>query len=200
MEYPFFYEQVEPIRLRDPLAECLGAFAAGIMEIGYLDVARLAGHSCPTVAGAFLMARAGLRALYGEALPVRGEIAVEMQQPIGEGVTGVIANVLSFITGAAGAGGFHGLAGQFDRRNLLSFGNDIPTPVTLIRTDTGQRVSLLYDPGFVPADPMLGGLLSRVLAGQASAEEAERFGHLWQERVEAILCEHADDPRLVQVR
>ncbi|WP_428622266.1 hypothetical protein [Sedimenticola sp.] len=95
MKYPPFFDLIGPVQLRDPLAEVLGAMEGGVMQIGYLDVVRLAGHSCPTVAGAFLMARKGLAALYGDALPVRGEIAVKLQQPIGEGVTGVIANVLS---------------------------------------------------------------------------------------------------------
>jgi len=169
------------------------------MQIGYLDAVRLAGHSCPTVAGAFLMARKGLKALYGEELPVRGQIGVEMQEPVTQGVCGVIANVLTLITGATDESGFHGLAGQFDRRHLLSFGNDNPAPVTLVRQDTGLRVSLSYDPSFVPADPQMGLLLQRVLAGSATADEASRFGRLWQGRVEAILCNHADDPRLITV-
>ncbi|WP_029131899.1 FmdE family protein [Sedimenticola selenatireducens] len=197
MQYPAFFDQIEPLVLRDPLAELLGAFADGVMQIHYLDVVRLAGHSCPTVAGAYLMARTGMKVLYGSDMPVRGEIAVEMQQPIGEGVTGVIANVLSFITGATDKGGFHGLAGQFDRRNLLSFDRDNPAPVTLIRKDTGQRVSLVYDASFIPADPLMGALFPKVLTGKASADEAKRFGVLWQRRVEAILCDYADDPRLV---
>ena len=199
MQYKAFFEQVTTKRLRDPLAELLGAFEGGVMEIGYPDVVRLAGHSCPTVAGAFLMARAGLKSLYGELLPVRGEIVVELQQPVGEGVTGVIANVLTLITGATDESGFHGLAGRFDRRHLLSFGNDNPAPVTLVRKDTGLRVALNYDPSFVPADPQMGLLMQRVLAGSASADEARQFGRLWQQRVEAILCEYADDPRLVTV-
>lgn len=200
MQYPAFFDQVDPLVLRDPLADLLGAFTDGVMTIRYLDVVRLAGHSCPTVAGAFLMARTGLRALYGEDLPVRGEIAVEMQQPIGEGVTGVIANVLSFITGATGQGGFHGLAGQFDRRNLLAFEQANPAPVTLVRRDTGRRVSLTYDASLVPADPRMGAIFPRLLAGRASAGEALRFRALWQGRVEAILCDFADDPRLVDLQ
>ncbi|MEZ5628204.1 MAG: hypothetical protein R3E34_11865 [Rhodocyclaceae bacterium] len=81
---PAFYDQVAPIRLRDPLAATLGAFDEGIYEIGYREVVKLAGHSCPTVAGAFLMARRGLQALYGEALPVRGQIRVDLPAPVDE--------------------------------------------------------------------------------------------------------------------
>ncbi len=198
MHYPQFYDQVEPIVLRDPLAAFLGAFKGGVMQLGYLDVVRLAGHSCPTVAGAYLMARKGLKALYGDELPVRGEIQVEMQEPIDEGVCGVIANVLSFITGATDSSGFHGLAGQFDRRHLLSYGNENPAPVRLVRRDTGQAVSINYDASGVPADPAMGSLFSKTLSGRATAEEAEQFGQLWQARVKAILCDYADDPELIR--
>ena len=122
MKYPAFYDQIETIIVADPLALFLGAFEGGVIEYNYLDVARLAGHSCPTVAGAYLMVSHGLKALYGDELPVRGEIEVAMLQNRHEGVCGVIANVFSYITGATEDSGFHGLAGQFDRRQLLSFG------------------------------------------------------------------------------
>ncbi len=197
MHYPEFYEQVEPIRMYDPLAETLGAFEGGLLEVGYLDVVRLAGHSCPTVAGAFLSARFGLRQLYGEQLPVRGEVRVEMREPIGEGVCGVIANVLSMITGATDEGGFHGLAGRFDRRALLAFGQDNPAPVTMQRLDTGDRISVRYDPSFVPADPQVGELFPLVLSGRADSEQAALFATLWQQRVKMILCDYAEDPRLL---
>jgi hypothetical protein len=36
------------------------------------------------------------------------------------GVAGVVANVASLLTGAAGMGGFKGLGGRFDRRTLLA--------------------------------------------------------------------------------
>lgn len=198
MGYPAFFDRIEPLRLHDPLAEILGSFVDGIVEIHYLDVVRLAGHSCPTVAGAYLMAKKGLEALYGEkTMPERGDIAVEMQQGIGEGVTGVVANVLSYITGATDQGGFHGLAGRFDRRNLLTFGHAGTASVSLIRRDTGRRLSMTYDPSVVPVDPTMERLFPRVLAGKADADEALRFGILWQRRVEAILCEYADDPWLL---
>ncbi len=199
MDYPAFYDRVAPIRLRDPLADFLGALKGGVVEVRYLDAVRLAGHSCPTVAGAFLMATRGLEALYGDDLPTRGEIEVRMRQPIEEGVCGVVANVLSLITGAAADGGFHGIGDRFDRRRLLSFGNASAAPVRFTRRDTGKSASVRYDPGVVPPDPEMMPLLQRQLAGLATEEEAGRFRRLWQGRVEAILCDHADDPRLITV-
>ncbi len=188
MKYPAFYDQVETIVLRDPLANFLGAFEDGVIEYSYLDVARLAGHSCPTVAGAYLMAARGLKALFGDELPVRGEIEVAMQQNNHEGVCGVIANVFSYITGATEDSGFHGLADQFDRRQLLSFGQQIPATVRFTRKSNGHTVLVSYDPSFVPADPDMRPLLSKAISGQADMEEESHFRQLWQSRVEAILC------------
>ncbi len=61
MQYPIFYDQVENIKLYDPLSDFLGAVDKGDIEITYLDCVKLAGHSCPTVAGAYLMALTGLK-------------------------------------------------------------------------------------------------------------------------------------------
>ena len=60
MNYPSFFDRVEPISLQDPLSNFLGAFVDGKLDITYLDCVKLAGHSCPTVAGAYLMACKGL--------------------------------------------------------------------------------------------------------------------------------------------
>lgn len=63
MQYSAFFDKVKPIVLYDPLAEFLGAAEAGRVEYAYLDAVKLAGHSCPTVAGAYLMAMKALQAL-----------------------------------------------------------------------------------------------------------------------------------------
>ncbi|HQU89111.1 MAG TPA: hypothetical protein PK620_08860 [Denitromonas sp.] len=196
---PDFYDQVAPIRLRDPLAALLGAFEGGVYEIGYREVVKLAGHSCPTVAGAYLMARTGLQALYGDELPVRGDVRVDLPASVDEGVTGVVANVLSFITGATERSGFHGLAGQFDRRNLLHFSQPVAHALALTRVDTGEKVSVRYDASGVSADAAMRPLMSRVLSGQGTQQEAEAFGALWQARVRAILIDHCDDPAVISV-
>ena len=116
MHYPDFFDKVSSITLQDPLSNILGAFEEGKMEIKYLECVKLAGHSCPTVAGAYLMAQQGLKALYGNDIPQRGSIEISMRDSESDGVTGVICNVLSFITGANGAGGFKGLNGKFCKK------------------------------------------------------------------------------------
>lgn len=114
--FPAFFDQVPGITLRDPLAELLGAVRGGLVHYGYADAVRLAGHSCPTVASAYWLGVRALRALYGEAMPQRGEVAVELREAQHDGTTGVVASVLGLLTGAASDGGFAGLGGQFGRR------------------------------------------------------------------------------------
>ena len=121
MKTPDFFNEVTSITMCDPLAGVLGATEDGMIDYTYTDVVKLAGHSCPTVAGAYLMVQKGLKELYGDETPIRGEIKVLMNGKLGDGVVGIIANVASMITGATDIGGFHGLGGKFDRRQLLFY-------------------------------------------------------------------------------
>ncbi len=187
MHYPAFFDKVPSIRLYDPLSDFLGAFEKGEMEISYLDCVKLAGHSCPTVAGAYLMAYKGLEKLYPDTLPHRGMIHVSMREGEAHGVTGVICNVISFIAGASGIGGFKGIQGNFSRDNLVSYNVPMEGEVTLTRLDTDESVTLSYDPSIVPADAMMQPLMGKALQGIATEEEKEAFGKLWQARVEKIL-------------
>lgn len=197
MAFPAFFVQVPSILLRDPLAEFLGAAEGGLIEYTYADAVRLAGHSCPTVAGAYLLASRALGCLYGAEVPRRGSLHVSCGDALDEGVTGVVASVLTLLTGAAGSGGFKGLAGQHVRRNLLVFGQGGRGTFTFRRLDDGNSVSLGLDLSSVPPDPRMGGLLQALLAGTASETEGRDFRHLWQDRVRRILLEHWGDPALV---
>ena len=200
MPYPDFFDAVPRLRLKDPLAEFLGAFDDGEVEYGYLNVVKLAGHSCPTVASAYWMTYRALAALYGKALAERGAIRVEFRDARLSGVTGVIANVVSMLTGATDNDGFKGLAGRFDRRNLLSFEADIPLELRYTRVDNGAQVDVAANVRLVPGDPETSGLMQRGLAGQADAGQAQRFASLWQDRVRRILLEYGDDPQVFVVR
>ena len=62
--FPAFFAQAPTLRVRDPLAQFLGATTDGVLEYHYADAVRLAGHSCPTVAGAYLLTLRGLRTFY----------------------------------------------------------------------------------------------------------------------------------------
>ena len=187
MKYPAFFDKVPSIQLQDPLSNFLGAFEEGKIEISYIECVKLAGHSCPTVAGAYLMAMKGLEALYGDQLPQRGSIHVSMKAGEADGVTGVICNVISFIVGANGIGGFKGLNGNMARNNLVSYDVPMEGEVKLTRLDTDESVTLSYNPSMIPADPMMQPLMGKAMKGLASDDEKKEFGRLWQARVENIL-------------
>ena len=199
--FPAFYADAPRLTVRDPLAEFLGAAPPGVMEYRYEDVVRLAGHSCPTVAGAYLMTLHGLRALYGSELPLRGEIEARLRDARDSGVTGVIASVVQLLTGAAGESGFQGIGSihRFSRHNLMAFGAPIQAVLGLRRKDTGAAVQVQMDASVVPWTDELKALMPKAVAGLASTAELERFAGLWQDRVRKILVEHAADTRMVQV-
>lgn len=200
MHFPAFFEQVPRITLRDPLAELLGSVEGGLISYGYADAMRLAGHSCPTVASAYWLGVRAIRALYGDAMPQRGDIAVDLREPFDAGTTGVVASVLGLLTGAAGDGGFAGLGGQFVRRGLLQFNVPIETELRFTRTDTGQAVLAQGRAHSVPGDPQTMRLMQMCLVGMTSETQRAEFGRLWQDRVRRILLDHAFDDAVFEVR
>jgi len=188
MEYPNFFDNVEPFVLKDDLAEFLGATKDGIIEINYIDCVKLAGHSCPTVAGSYIVAKVASQRLFGSEMPKRSRVKIEFKAPKEEQVTGVIGSVLSFIFGSNDSGGFSGIGGKFNRRNLLYYGiSDIEGMVRLSNIDSGESVTLTLDTSVVPGNPNMQPLMQKSLMGQATKAEQDEFGKLWQARVEYML-------------
>ena len=179
---PQFFDRMPSIAVRDPLAQFLGTAAGGRLEYCYADAVKLTGHSCPTVAGAYLATLEALHVLYAGALPERGGIRVELRARVDEGVAGVVASVATLITGAAGEGGFKGIAGRFERRGLLCFGAPIGADLRFTRLDTGRsvEVDLQHGPAMTPA---LRSAFARALAPEATELEREAFARGWQARV-----------------
>lgn len=200
MHYPPFFDAVPRVRVRDPLSEFLGAVDGGVIEYCYLDAVRLAGHSCPTVAGAYGLTRLALGALYGAALAERGGMQVTLRDEASAGVAGVVASVVSLLTGACTDTGFKGLAGRFERRGLLAFGVEQACELRFTRRDDGASVDAAVNLRAVPADPQMMPLMQRCLAGAADEEETQLFRSLWQDRVRRILLEHGDDPDVFVIR
>ncbi len=188
MRYPEFFNTIETITLQDPLANFLGTFEDGIVEFNYLDIVKNAGHSCPTVAGAYLLALVGLKELYKDTTAIRGEIFVSFKEDLKDGVAGVIANVLTHITGATQTSGFKGLNGNFVRHDLMQFHADINSSIKLQRLDTGTSVELLYNPSKVAQDPKTSELMQKIMQNKATLEEKKLFAQLWQKRVENIFA------------
>jgi hypothetical protein len=200
VSFPDFYEQAPVVRTHDSFAALLGASRDGMLDYHYLDAVRLAGHSCPTVAGAFLIGRAALTALYPEGPAERGGIAVHMPAPESEGVTGVTAQVLTLLTGAASDNGFHGIQGRFKRKGLLSFAERREgEAITFTRVDTGKSVAVSLNVSPVPGDPAQGARLAAILQDRADDEQRTAFADAWQDRVRRLLLEFADDPQVVRI-
>jgi hypothetical protein len=199
MQVPDFFAQAPRIVVRDGLAELLGAAEGGLFEYGYDDAVKLAGHSCPTVASAYMLTVHALRALYPQAVPERGGLRVEFASPLEEGVTGVIAGIVTLLTGAAQSGGFKGIGGRHVRRGLQEFGCDLPLQLRFTRLDSGASVDAASDLSAVPADPDLLPLLQLCVAGRADPAERRRFADLWQQRVRLILLDHAEDARMFHI-
>jgi hypothetical protein len=201
MNFPSFFAEAPRLKVRDPLAAFLGASEDGALEYGYEDAVRLAGHSCPAVAGAYLMVVNGLSYLYDEALPERGGIEVFMRAECDEGTTGVVASIVTLLTGAAAAGGFQGIgpARRFARRGLLHFGADVDGVMALRRRDSGTGVVVDIDTGAVPHAAEMAAVMPGAVSGEADAVGLNSFAALWQDRVRRMLIEHADDPKLIHL-
>ena len=197
-----FFNQVGPIRMREPLAETLGTFKqnGAVMEYSFIDAVKLAGHACPSVTGAYLSCQLAFSALYGDDTPVRGDIRVTVYGEPDEGALGVMAQVCTFITGAAPETGFKGLGPLFKRNDLLGFA---PTDdgcggvcLRFERLDTGRIVQTRFRPGLIPfpeeKGKMLADLMKLVVSGAAGDEQRTRFQDLWMEKIELMAVGKTD--------
>ncbi|MBI2980571.1 MAG: hypothetical protein HYY41_07115 [Chloroflexi bacterium] len=192
-----FLKQVEPIKFREPLAETLGAVSEedAALEYSFIDTVKMAGHACPTVAGAYLSCQEALKKLYPGEIPVRGEIAITVYGEADEGVYGVMGQVFSFLTGAAPASGFRGLGPKFKRKDLLKFNPEKIDPQAMCfefrRLDNGKTVLVRFYPQRVPFSGekagRMGGLLEKVIWEAAKEDEKKEFQELWLEKVKAML-------------
>ncbi|PLX14977.1 MAG: hypothetical protein C0598_00200 [Marinilabiliales bacterium] len=183
MRLPNYFKNIEPIILYDELSKFLGTSEDGELEIHFSEIVKMAGHSCPTVTGAWLMTKKGLEALYGNEKPVRGNIKVELRDSAKDGSVGVSASIFTNITGAAGPHGFDGIGDKFIRRKLLSFGANIDGFVRFTRIDTNKSVEVKYRPANLvhPSN-----LMMTAIGPKADDTSKEAFPKLWQEMVEQL--------------
>ena len=202
-----FFDKAEPIKVKDPLASMLGAMDKGeVFVYTYADAVKFAGHSCPAVAGAYKSTQMALKALYGDEIPVRGNIKVTFKGNIDYKVNGPISQIVTMITGAAAESGFKGFGpvGKYERRNLMTFDKDhTPDPIatcsiTFQRIDNGKKIEVMYCVEHVPGSERMDKLTPLVLSGKASEDESKEFGNLWQERVKTILLNPPEDTFIVK--
>ncbi|WP_254533400.1 hypothetical protein [Natrinema gelatinilyticum] len=186
---------IDPIEIRDPVAEALGVLAPGEpFVVTYMDAMKEAGHSCPTASGAYRIVQLGLEALYPDDYPVRSEIEVQAAGPRDDTVYGVMSRIISYVTGATEDDGFGGLAGGYgSRRDLLRF--DVFDPETaeptfrFRRTDTDETVEVTYHVSDVPDGGPAIGNLQQILDGSASEKQRADFADAWHRRVQVVLSD-----------
>ena len=189
-----FYQDVEPIKLKDPLAVFLGAIDdSGEFIFTYSDAIKLAGHSCPAVSGAYKITQKALKALYGNEIPIRGQISVRILGSIDHGANGPISQVIGLITGAAPETGFAGLGNKFVRKNKLIFDekNEEPNAFIFTRDDTKKSIKLTYHPENIPTKEDMSELFTKCIVNTATDKQKEEFKKMWQERVRIVLLEEA---------
>ena len=190
-----FFDQVESIKMKDPLAVALGAMDKDEPFVyRFEDAVKTAGHSCPAVSGAYRLTQTALKHLYGNEIPVRGNIKVTFRGGIDYRVNGPISQVVTLITGAAGDNGFHGLGGgRFNRHNLLTFDANSEAPAGAIcsaifeRIDNGKSVEVSYNNSMLPGNPKMGELMPLAVSGTGTDEQIKEFGELWHERIKLVL-------------
>ncbi len=186
MKYLSFFDDIQKIVVYDDLCQFLGVNEDGILEISYVDIVKSAGHSCGTVAGAYLIALEGLKALYKDEIPKRGQIKVELKKTATEDNAGVVGCVLSNITGATSDYGFGGIpTGKYNRRELLFLGVDIDCDVRLTRLDTNKSICINYKPGKV-VNPMA--ILKSAIKPDATEEDIKSFPVRFQDMVKTIFA------------
>ncbi|MDH5478780.1 MAG: hypothetical protein OEY50_10650 [Nitrospinota bacterium] len=202
-----FFDRVEPILLKDPLAWTLGAVEEdAAIEYRFEDCVRLAGHACVSVASAFMMAKHGLAALYPDDVPVRGQVEVRFAGGRTNGANGPIGQVIGYITGAATETGFHGLAGKYGRDNLFTYDETLESQPGFItarfrRKDTGAEVEVRAEPSRIPMtqEEMAGSaFMPQVIQGTANREEKEAFFKFWQGRNRTLLLDNPEGAIVVK--
>jgi len=197
--------RVPPILMRDPLLEMLGQ-ADSAIPYTYGEAVKLTGHSCMVVAAAWTMTRKALGELYPEGeIPVRGQIRIEAPGSPGEWNLGVFGQVMTYVTGAASAGGFSGSAfakgnASAARRDKLVYAE---APLGLAppemewlftRLDTGAKAAARWDIRMVRpplSEETIAGPGAALAAGRATRGEAEAFVRQWNDAA-AFVLENAD--------
>jgi len=137
------------IRIHEPLAEALvGSPGEVDFELSLLDVARMSGHCCVAVTGAFLVTQAAINKLFPGGVCVRGDLQVDLPSVTTPAATGPIANVIAYVTGSWAETGFQGLSGKHVRKNLLRLNSPLAEPNTFLfrRLSTGTAAVVRFLP------------------------------------------------------
>ena len=190
MNYPKFFNKIEKIALKDELLIFLWVNNDWIIDFSYVDIVKTAWHSCWTVAWAYLIALKWLKALYGDSLPNRWKIKVEIRKDTTEDNTWVVWCILSNITWATTNYWFGWIpTWQFYRRNTLFYNANIEEDVRFTDLDTWNSVWVNYRPWKV-VNPMK--ILKSAIWPNAKEEDIKSFPIRFQNMVKTIF-DNADE-------
>ncbi|MCK4223736.1 MAG: hypothetical protein KAX39_01060 [candidate division Zixibacteria bacterium] len=182
-----FYSEVEPIKIKDPMAVVAGSTKPGenVFEIGIDDVGMYTGHICPCVAGGYKLTELALKNLYGTQIPERGKIRVvanASSEPL---------EVVSYITGVRI---FYGA--EEDKSDLVVDKNlnGEKGDVIMIfqREDTNKAVKVTFHKHLLSSPEERGKckiLKKKIMEGKATQEEKEHFWKTKQGKVKKILLD-----------
>lgn len=135
------FNDVPPIRVKDPKAAAIGAVAEGrepVFEITLTDVGLYFGYIFPPVIAGYFMTDFALKQLYPDALPVRGQIRLAAQSETD------FMLVASYITGARPFYFVRGI-GTSDLVVDPSLRSDDSYTMVFQRKDTGRTVRVRFN-------------------------------------------------------
>jgi len=199
-----YISQVPPILMIEPYYTIFGQSQVAVPYY-YEEAVKLAGHSCGATAGAWIITKKALEALYPEGeTPVRGQIAVEAPGAENEFPVGVLGEIITFITGAAPKTGFIGQEfgeanNLFKRQNKMVYTDEpsgTPPPKMewiFTRLDTGKKVGVNFNLAIITpiATEERQAMGAKLAKGGATAEEAADYAVYWNDRAKFVF-ENAD--------
>ena len=184
MKHLGFFDSIEKIVLKDDLLVFLWVNNDWLIDFSYTDIVKTAGHSCWTVAGAYLIAQKWLKALFWDELPNRGQIKVEIKKEPTDDNAWVIWCVLSNITWATTNYGFWWIpTWEFNRRNTLFYTVNIESDVRFTDLITWKSVEVNYRPWRI-VNPMK--ILKSAIWPDATEFDKKTFPVKFQNMVKTI--------------
>jgi hypothetical protein len=79
----------------------------------------------------------------------------------------------------------------------MNFNSDINSSARFTRVDTNQSVDVYYNPSSIKPSPDMQPLMQKIMQNQATKDDIETFGKLWQDRVKKIF-ENSDEVIVVK--
>ncbi len=183
------YDNFGIIKVKDPLATHIGYLAdsADVFFISLIDVGKFHGKVCPGIATGFKMIKDVLDSLYGDKIPVRGNIKVACSRGSD------LLDVAGYITGARNNIG----RGEINRGDLVidtTLNPHISKAFAMVfsRKDNGKMYKVIFhkDRLLTPEDrEFIFSVDKEVFANHADSATQAKFKEIVQKEVKRTLTE-----------